>query len=274
MKSITSRIAIGLLTVAITASISIIPAYAETPTTSSGAGGANSAANQAKRLQMLGTRGTKEIDVRVDSLNKLVTRIQGLRNVSDSQKTQIVTTLQNLITNLTTLRSQITAEASTTALKGEVAEITKNYRVYALAIPQLNIFAASDRIITIAAMMNTIGSKLQARLQAATGVPNIATLQSDLTDMGAKIADANTQAQAAVAEVSPLVPDEGDKTKMASNTAALKDARTKIQAAEKDLAAARTDAKTIIEALVKSDKSIMSTGSGSATGTSTGTTTQ
>jgi hypothetical protein len=62
---------------------------------------------------------------------------------------------------------------------------------------------------------------------------------------------------------------------MASNTATLKDARSKIQAAQKDLVAARKDAQTIITALIKSDKAIMGkTGAATTTtGTTTGTTT-
>ncbi|MDE2041367.1 MAG: hypothetical protein KGI59_03250, partial [Patescibacteria group bacterium] len=90
------------------------------------------------------------------------------------------------------------------------------------------------------------------------------------------------QAQAAVAEVSPLVPDQGDKTVMASNTSTMKDARAKIKTAVSDLTAARKDALTIIQGLVKYDKSAMATDNGSTAGsatpvstaTSTGTTTQ
>ena len=65
--------------------------------------------------------------------------------------------------------------------------------------------------------------------------------------MTAKISDAATQAAAASAEVSGLMPDNGDKTVMASNTAALKDARSKIQAATKDIQAAYKDAQAVVK---------------------------
>lgn len=279
MKHLTSKIMIGAVLAAAAASLSIAPVLAQnaasSPKTPASTRASGKAVTQAQRLGALGARGDKEVSVRVDSLNKLVARIQGLRNVSDAQKASIVSTLQGLITNLTNLQTQIGQEASSTALKDEVAAITQNYRVYALAIPQLNIFAAADRITTIVAMMNTVGGKLQARLAAATGVPNMTALQTDLSDLSAKISDANTKAQAAVAEVSPLTPDQGDKTKLSSNLASMKDARSKIIAAQKDLIAARKDARIIIEALVKSDKSIMTTSGAPSTSSATtaGTTT-
>ena len=48
-------------------------------------------------------------------------------------------------------------------------------------------------------------------------------------------------------EVSALVPDQGVQAQMQANTTALKDARSKIQAAQKDLTAARNDATMIVK---------------------------
>ena len=76
------------------------------------------------------------------------------------------------------------------------------------------------------------------------------TSVSALADMNAKIADANVQAQAAVTETASLQPDNGNATVMASNTATLKDARTKIQTAQQDLVKARQDAGVIVKALI------------------------
>jgi hypothetical protein len=52
-----------------------------------------------------------------------------------------------------------------------------------------------------------------------------------------------------VAEVSALVPDNGDTTAQAAIKAALQDANKKIRAAEKDLQDARRDAGTIVKGL-------------------------
>jgi hypothetical protein len=217
--------------------------------TASAATGTKSASTTQQRIDNMQTRGDNMIDQRISSLNDLSTRIQGLKNVSDTEKASFSATIQSEITTLTDLKATIGSDTSTTTAKTDVASITKAYRVYALILPQMRIVAASDRVGTIVGLMDTLGTKLQTRLASSTD----ASLQADLSDFNAKVSDANTQAQAASAEVAALKPDNGDKTIMASNTAALKDARSKIQAATKDLQAARKDAQTIIQALKGSE---------------------
>lgn len=262
-KGIIISAAIGLAATV----LAVIPAYAQT--------GTRGSTSLQQRISAMQARGAKEIDSRVTNLGSLISRLQQMRNLSDAQKSSIVATIQNLISNLNTLKTQINSDTSTTSLKNDDQAITQNYRVYALVMPQLNIVAAADRIITIDNMMSIVGSKLQSRLTQESNISNISALQAALSDMSAKLADAKSQAQAAVSEVTPLVPDQGDKTKMAANTATLKNARTKIQAAQKDLTAARKDASTIIAALVKADRTLMngSRSSASTTPSSTATST-
>ncbi|MGA2418327.1 MAG: hypothetical protein ABSF55_03760, partial [Candidatus Staskawiczbacteria bacterium] len=63
------------------------------------------------------------------------------------------------------------------------------------------------------------------------------------------IADASAQANAAVSEVSGLLPDQGNTATMQANIAALKDARAKIKTATADLVSARKDMGTIVQDL-------------------------
>jgi hypothetical protein len=83
--------------------------------------------------------------------------------------------------------------------------------------------------------------------------------------MNAKIATASTSISAAVTEIASLQPDNGVASVMTSNTAALKDAHTKVMAAQKNLVTARTDAGIIVKALASPKMS----GSVSASGTTT-----
>lgn len=95
-----------------------------------------------------------------------------------------------------------------------------------------------------------IGNKLQTRLQAAQNAgADITALGVALTDMGTKIDSANAHAQAAVTGTVNLTPDDGDKTKLQENEAALKKARTELTAAHADIVAARKDITTIINGL-------------------------
>jgi hypothetical protein len=63
------------------------------------------------------------------------------------------------------------------------------------------------------------------------------------------VTDATTQTNAAISAIANLKPDNGDATIKASNDAALKSARTKIQAAQQDIVAARKDVEAILKAL-------------------------
>jgi len=271
-KIVTAAASLGVL-----AAFAVLPVYAETSATVSGsvnavvpavsggvsasAGGkssaaglnakgsarANSAANAQQRMQNMENRGTTMIDARIDALNKLSTRLQDLKNVSVSEKATLSAGIQTELGDMTSLKSTIAADTSTSSMKADVQSITKAYRIYALIVPQASILAASDRVTTIVGLMNTLGTKLQARLSASAGLSNLATLQADLADFNAQVSDASTQASAASTEVASLQPDNGVASVLSSNTAALKDARSKIQAAAKDLQTARQDAQSIIQ---------------------------
>jgi hypothetical protein len=70
-----------------------------------------------------------------------------------------------------------------------------------------------------------------------------------MSDITAKLSDATTQANAALSETTSLMPDLGDATVSASNTTALKDARSKIKTATGDLTSTRKDFTTVVQAL-------------------------
>jgi len=213
-----------------------------------------------ERVQFGQNRGDNLTTERINSLNQLLSRVQGMKYLSVSEKSSLAASIQAEITDMTGLQSKINGDTSTTSLKDDVGSITKSYRVYALVEPQARISSASDRILNIVSMLGTVVTKIQTRLASDSTASANATVQSDLADITAKTADATTQANAAVTETSSLQPDNGNTTIAASNTAALKDARTKIQAAQKDLQAAEKDVQAIVKILVQEVKSLGNTG--------------
>lgn len=192
----------------------------------------------------------QEIDRRVMNLNGLLSRVEGIKNLSASDKTSISTAITNQVNGLTQFKAKIAADADATTLKADVKSITDAYRIYALVLPQVRIIAAADRIVTVAAGMQQLSAKLEARISAAQSAgADMTAAANAYADYNAKLTDAGAQAQAAVNGIATLVPDNGDKTKMAANMTALKAARTAIVTAQKDLAAARRDAAAIIAAV-------------------------
>lgn len=207
-------------------------------------------ANTSATITNTQNRDNTEIQNRITALNALLARVNAMVKVSTSTKAGLATEVQTEITNLNSLKAQIDADTSTTSLKTDSQSITGDYRIYMLVIPQGAITALADRVETIVGMMNTLGTKFQARISADQSADdNVTSVQATYSDYTAKVSDAETQAEAAVSETASLTPDQGNATVAASNTAALKDARSKLKTASADLATARKDAETMVSDL-------------------------
>lgn len=223
------------------------------------------ASNTQNRIENAQNRADNEIDARINNLNKLIERLGGMKLLSSTDLATLQASLNAEIQVLTNLKAQIAADTSTTSVKADASTIAKAYRVYLLVIPQAQIAAASDRINAVVTKLQAFGAKLQTRITAAQGAGvNVSAAVTAMADFNAKIADAKTQADAAVAETVNLKPDNGDKTVLASNKAALKDARTKLKTAGQDFAAARHDA-AIIVGIVKGHGEVHATTTASST---------
>lgn len=195
-------------------------------------------------------RAIKEIDQRIEAMNKLAARIAAMARVSDAAKASIKATVDAQIASLTTLKTTIQNATDATVLKEQAQTIAKSYRIYMLVMPQLQIAAAADKIKATGELLTTMASKLETRIaQVKAGGTDVAVLETALTDMKAKIADAKAHADAALALIANLKPDNGDQAVMDANKKALTDARAKIKAAHDALKVARKDAQTIIKGL-------------------------
>lgn len=212
--------------------------YAQTPNVVV----SSTASNKISNLQ---ARANKEIDRRIDRLNKLITRINSIKRLTSDQKSSFVSQIQTEITNLKNLKTKIAGDTDLTTLKADVRSIVTSYRVYALFIPQISLLASADRTLDIVDKVSALAAKLQSRIQTAQNKGNnVSSLQSALSDMQSKISDAKKQATNAIDAVVPLTPSgyPGNKT-------TLQNARTMLKTAHTDLVMARQDAKTITQGL-------------------------
>ncbi len=204
---------------------------------------ASSTANHIEKGQ---DRSGLMIDARIKSLTELKTRLASMKLLPASELATIQTSLDVEIGILNNLKAKIAADTSADVLKTDAESITKANRVYLLVEPKARIAAVASRINAVVIQMTTLGGKLQGRITSAqTAGTDVSLAVTAMSDFNAKIADAKTKADAAMSETANLQVDNGDKTILASNTAALKDARAKLQAAEADLKAAHKDAGTI-----------------------------
>ena len=213
--------------------------------TASSTGGSNTGGNGER------AKGDAEISGRISSLNSLSAAIQAMVNVSPSDKATIESTISTEISTLTALKNKIDSSTETAAdLLTDVQSITKDYRVYMLVLPQERITASVDAAFTVTSSMQQISTLLAARIaEAQAAGKDMTAALAALSDLNAKVADAHTQASAALAEVVNLVPDQGDATVQASNKAALTDANAKLNIVASDFTAARADISLIEKAV-------------------------
>ena len=191
-----------------------------------------------------------EITKRVESLNKTLENVNGMKNVSASEKATLSSEIQSEISKLQALNSKIATDTDIATIKTDLATIISGSRIYALVIPRANILASVDKVNTIATMLETVATKLQIRIDEAKATGTVVTtLQTALDSMIVKTADAKKEALTAQTTISGLVPDNGNKATLEANTAALKLARTSIKNANADLAAARKAASIITNGL-------------------------
>ncbi len=255
MKKITSlTIASLLLALVLTTGV----ALAESASSSSKAKGDD------KALTNLIAHSDKAITARIDALNTLATRINDMKLVSADSKASLASQIQNQIGGLTALKTKIDADTDLPTLKTDAKTITGSFRVFALVIPQGQIIAAADRLNTIAGDLSAVAGKLQTRLNDALSAgKDIIKLTTALTDLNAKVTDAQTQAQAAINRIANLAPDNGDATVMAANKTALTQSRADLHVGQQDVVTARQD----IEAIRKGIKAFKLPAPGTASTT-------
>jgi len=260
----TFKITVGTVSIAVTAMLvfSALPALAlSTATTTT----TKAEAALAAALSKIITKADSDVAARITALNDLNTRVQALKNVSNDEKTSIASAVQTNITGLTALQSTIDADTTAATARADAATIFTSFRIYALVLPQGWILASADRVTTITGLMTSLAANIQTRITADQSAgKNVTALTAAFADMQAKITDANTQSASAQSGVSALAPDQGDKTKAASNHAALVAARGNIKIATTDIVAARKDVTTLLQGLKVLDGSASASASTSA----------
>lgn len=204
----------------------------------------------AKNIEESLKKADTEISKRIDSLNKVMEKIDGMKNVSDSEKVALKEDLQSEMTKLTALKSKISSDTDLATIKKDLASITSGSRIYALVIPRANILASVDKINTVATMLGTISLKLQARIDELKAAGKDVTIfQTAIDNIITKISDAKKEALTAQTTILDLVPDNGDKKKLDSNNTALKSAKLSIKSANQDLTSARKSVSIVTEGL-------------------------
>ena len=260
------------------ASVSSSVNTTSTVSTKKAALSARLSAKQKLNQSTLVTKSDTAIDKRIADLNDLSAKIADMKNVSDADKASLSSSITSEVSNLTDLKTKISADTDMASLQSDAKSITADNRVYDLVVPQARITSANDKAVTVMNMLTAMVPKLQQRISDAQAAgKNVDSLTAELTDLNAKLADATSLSGSIPGAISTLAPDHGSKTVAASNEAALKAGRKNLALIQADLAAARKDVTKITAGVKGVGPSANATSTVNASTTSTtsaGTTTQ
>src|SRR3989338_2640459 len=169
---------------------------------------ASQSALQQTRLEALRTKAVKEIDRRLEFLNTALNKTTNAKKLAEANKTSLITLIQKDITDMLNLKGKIAADTDIATLRTDVALIVKDYRVYALLRPQVELIAAGDSVLYWADKLNEVALKLNEKIQKGkTEGRNTSGLQTAYNELTAKTAVAKTQAQSIETTELPLKPE-------------------------------------------------------------------
>ena len=212
------------------------------------------AGKSAQRLGTVNTNCQKATAQRLTSLTEVQTRIPTLKRLSSSQQQQFSGEVSTNISGIQGVQTQCTNDFNAGNLTGLVADyksVFANYRIYAEMLPQLHLLIASDTMGYTANNLTTLYGKLQTRVQSAGNPSNLTAL---LSDMNAKITDAQTQYNSVESQAVGLTPSSYN-TNPSGTTQIFQTARSEIKTGAGDLQTAFSDAKQIVQS-IKSSKTI------------------
>jgi hypothetical protein len=235
--SLTASLLLGMF------SLATVSASALAKTTAA----ATSTADQAK-VQVIINRGNQEINRRLTTLNKLSSKISSATKLTTGDKATLSSEVTTEISGLTSLKTKLDADTTTTTARADAQSIINDYRVYALIVPKIDLVKAADDQQVAEGKLLALATKLQTRITAAqTAGKPVTSLQSSLTTMNSKISAAQTTSNTIENNVIGLQPSDynTNHSVLSSDRTQLKTAQSDIQSAVQTSAAIISDLKNL-----------------------------
>jgi hypothetical protein len=197
-------------------------------------------------LDGLRTAAEKRADNYVRALQRLLTRVTKSKVLTDSDRAALSSEINALIADIKALRAKIHADTSLEELQPDVAALVKLLKNYRPLVKQAGLVMAADGVMAAGPRFDALVTKLEAVIAAAPDGEAKTKAQGLLDDLKAKVAEARSLAAPIPAALLAYTPEQ---LLSGPGAQALKDARTALAKAQKDLRTARTDAHKIIDAL-------------------------
>lgn len=181
------------------------------------------AAVKDRALETLKTRATTMTDNRISALNRLITRIDGDKRISDTDKASLKNDINGEISKLNDLKTKISQETTAEAVRADFKQVLGE-KIYAFYIQKMQLLIMTENLLATETTIENVAKRVQGLLtKLSSEGKDVKTLQTYLDDINAKLTDSKTLL-------------EGDKTKLLASTPADK---TSFPQVRKDYATVR-----------------------------------
>lgn len=145
------------------------------------------------QLTRLQTRANDMIAMRLDSLQKLQTRIQDDKQLTDADKTSLLDDVAATLSSLTALKTKIDADTDLTTAREDAKSIVTSYKIYVYFEPKIRLLTIIDNLQTATATISSLAGRVQTLLTTLQGQGrNVTAAQTALTDVTKQVAAINT----------------------------------------------------------------------------------
>jgi hypothetical protein len=190
-------------------------------------------------------RAAAAISVRLNSLSRAIPAVNSNKWLTATDRSTLVNTLTADQSGLTALQPKIQADTTVAQARLDYQSIFLDYRVYALALPQVRLAAAADDITGgVLPRLTDAQSRLTSLLSGSGSGKDSPAVQAAMSDLAAKIQAITSATSGLSASLLALTPSQYD-----ANHTVLAGPRETILAARADIVAARADVMTVVGAL-------------------------
>jgi archaellum component FlaC len=153
----------------------------------------HSADKSANQLQNIKNRADSLIMNRLDSLNILLNRVQSDTRLTPSEKSSLVSEIQQDVSGLTALKGKIDADTDVTTARADAKTIITSYYIYAVFEPKVQLLVTLNNLQTTAGYIQALVPQLQNLINTLKSQgKDTSQLQSSLDDISSQLQTINT----------------------------------------------------------------------------------
>lgn len=147
------------------------------------------ASRQDNELQHIIKKADMMINNRIDSLNKLKTRLQNDNKLSPEAKSNLSSDIQKIMDELIALKAKIDADPDVTTARNDVKQIVTNYHVYAVLEPKIRLLITLNNLQSLASHTQILVTQIQGLIN------NLQSQGKNVTGLNTLLGEVTTQLQ-------------------------------------------------------------------------------